>query len=536
MKKTLLFMLILFISTALLDSSMLWAQQKHALVIGNSNYRGISTLRNPANDARDMRDALRSLGFSVDMLLNATSEQMESAVVNLGRRLSASSDSYGFFFYAGHGVQSGGENFLIPVNADTIVNDLTLRHRSLSLQFVLDTLSDAGNELNIVVLDSCRDNPFGWNRSGARGLTVVSRAPPGSIVFYATSGGATAADGTGRNGLFTGQLLEHLRTPGLSINDTFQRTGAAVRRVSDGRQIPAVYDQFFGTAYLGSQPSPAPASASTQVTAGFVRINGGTFTMGSPANEPERDRNEDPQRLVTVSSFYMARNTVTVGEFRRFVDATRYRTDAETRGGGFIWVDSGWVQRADANWRNPQAFVQDENHPVVQISWFDAVRYCNWLSEQEGLSPAYRIRGSGNNRTVTWNRNANGYRLPTEAEWEYAARAGTSTAYNTGSTITSSQANINNTLGRTTQVGSYSPNAWGLNDMHGNVWELCWDWYGNYLSGAQSDPTGPSSGTGRVGRGGCWNNGLNVRSALRIHITPDWRNGHVGFRVVRNVN
>ena len=544
MKKTLLFLLIL------LTGTVLFAQQKYALVIGNSNYRGISTLRNPANDARDMRDALRSLGFEVDMLLNATSEQMERAVTNLGRRLGASSDSYGFFFYAGHGVQSGGENYLIPVNADTIVDELTLRHRSLSLQFILDTFSEAGNELNIVVLDSCRDNPFGWNRSGARGLTVVSRAPPGSIVFYATSGGAAAADGTGRNGLFTGELLEHLRTPGLEIRETFRLTGAAVSRVSGGRQIPAVYDQFFGTAYLSSRPAPSsravqpPAQTTTQVPAGFVHINGGTFMMGSPATEPEREIDEGPQRQVTVSSFYMARNHVTVGEFRRFVDATGYRTDAETGGGGTIFINDRAEQRANVNWRNPHDFVQEENHPVVQINWFDAVRYCNWLSEQEGLSPAYTI----NRTTVRQNRNANGYRLPTEAEWEYAARAGTTTPFSTGNNITTDQANYggyhpyNNNArgiyrGGTVPVGSFAANPWGLFDMHGNVFEWCWDWYGAYPRGAQTNPTGPNSGSYRVIRGGAYYDyGLGVRSAYRANHRPAHQTSYISFRLVRNVN
>jgi len=228
----------------------------------------------------------------------------------------------------------------------------------------------------------------------------------------------------------------------------------------------------------------------------------------------------------------MGKNPVTVGEFRRFINATNYRTDGERSGGGFVWTDK-WEQKADANWRNPY-FTQNDNHPVVLVSWNDAVEYCNWLSRQEGLTPAYTISGTGDNRSVTWNRNANGYRLPTEAEWEYACRAGTTTAYNTGANITTNQANYNNTLGRTTPVGNYPANNWGLHDMHGNVWEWCWDWFGGYAAGAQTDPVGASSGTGRVLRGGSWNSSAgNTRSSLRNNDGPSHRISLNGFRVVR---
>ena len=228
----------------------LGAQQKYALAIGNSNYRGISSLKNPENDARDMKTALSSLGFEVDMLLDGSAEQMETAIINLRKKLSSAQNSYGFFFYAGHGVQSAGENYLLPVNAETIVDEITLRHRAISLQFVLDNLNEAENELNMIVLDACRDNPFAWNRSGTRGFVVVNRIPRGSIIFYATSGGKSAADGTGRNGLFTGHLLNNINTPGMEVIQIFRLTGDAVNQASDGGQIPAIYDQYFRSAYL----------------------------------------------------------------------------------------------------------------------------------------------------------------------------------------------------------------------------------------------------------------------------------------------
>ena len=162
------FLLVLLL-TRFLVSSALWAQQKYALVIGNGNYTGISRLNNPVNDANDMEAALRDLGFNVEKVLDGNLEQMENAVMSLSRRLGASRDSYGFFFYAGHGVQAGGGNYLIPVTAN-ILSETQLRERAVSLQFVLDALGEAGNELNMVVLDACRDNPFSWARGAVAAL------------------------------------------------------------------------------------------------------------------------------------------------------------------------------------------------------------------------------------------------------------------------------------------------------------------------------------------------------------------------------
>ena len=287
-------------------------------------------------------------------------------------------------------------------------------------------------------------------------------------------------------------------------------------------------------------------ASSTQAQENFVRINGGTFTMGSTANEQGRFTNENqqrqgttsslyafdnegPQRNVTVSSFYMGKNLVTVEEYRRFVNASGYITEAERGNGGAVITDGQWGMKDDANWKNPY-MNQEDNHPVLFVSWYDAVWYCNWLSQQEGLTPAYTINGTD----VTWNRNTNGYRLPTEAEWEYACRAGTTTAYSTGDSITTSQANFDGQRQGTTPVGSFEPNPWGLFDMHGNVVEWCWDWYEEYPSEAQTDPIGASFGSGRVIRGGSWHTTpALVRSAFRTSFFPSGGSFSIGFRLAR---
>jgi hypothetical protein len=265
-----------FLFVLLCAPFLLCAQEKYALVIGNAEYTAVSRLRNTVNDAGDMKAVLEGLGFRTELLANASLRQMNEAVDRFSRRLSASPDSYGFFFYSGHGVQSAGENYLIPVNAN-IRREADLQYEALNVQRALDYIQEAGNNLNVIVLDACRDNPFGWARSGTRGLTVTGRQPPQSIIVYATSAGSTASDGTGRNGVFTAHLLNNLKTPGLEISEVFRRTGADVRRASNNRQIPAVYSQFFDTAYLGSQP-PAPAPAAQ------------TAVQPAPADSPAADR------------------------------------------------------------------------------------------------------------------------------------------------------------------------------------------------------------------------------------------------------
>jgi formylglycine-generating enzyme required for sulfatase activity len=465
---------------------------------------------------------------------------MVESITRFKNRLSVSKNSYGFIFYAGHGVQFNGVNYLIPAKAD-IPNANYLGDMSISVQTRLAELNDAGNELNIVVLDACRDFPAAWSRNSNRGLTVVANQPADSIIVFATSAGSTSADGNGRNGLFTGHLLTNLKAPGLEVTEVFRLTGAAVSQASGRKQNPAVYNQFYGTAYLGTrpaantpvQPAPAvqpapvtPAAIPQHITPGeMVRINGGTFIMGSPTGEPGRYADETPHQ-VTVSPFFMGKYEVTQKEYQELMGI------------------------------NPSSFKGD-NLPVEQVSWYDAIEYCNKLSLKEGLNPAYTIdksRKDPNNKNrsdkvkwvVSWNRNANGYRLPSEAEWEYACRAGTTTTFSTGDNITTDLANYdgNNPYNdngkgefrkRTSLVGTFPPNAWDLFDMHGNIYEWCWDWYGNYSSGAQTDPAGASSGKNRVGRGGAWaGEGRLLRSAHRVNSGPHSRCRGVGFRLVRS--
>jgi formylglycine-generating enzyme required for sulfatase activity len=246
----------------------------------------------------------------------------------------------------------------------------------------------------------------------------------------------------------------------------------------------------------------------------FRLIQPGTFMMGSPASEADHCSKEKRQHQVTLTQpFYMGVYPVTVGDFKRFVDKVGYKTEGEQDGkGDYGWTGKEWVQDAKITWRNP-GFTQTDLEPVVCVSWNDAESYCQWLSEVEGKS----------------------YRLPSESEWEYACRAGSSTTYCFGKfefRLGKYAWYLSNSGNRTHPVGQKKPNAWGLYDMHGNVGEWCSDRYGDYPSGAVTDPTGASTGSYRVGRGGGWNVGAAFcRSATRIRSVPSIRISDLGFRL-----
>ncbi|MDO9631563.1 MAG: caspase family protein [Humidesulfovibrio sp.] len=214
--------------------SVAWAEARTALVIGNSSYPS-APLKNPANDAADMAAALGKLGFEVTLLKNATMQQMEEAVRGFGLKLRKG--GAGLFYFAGHGVQVAGENYLVPVNA-VIQSEGDVKYGCLNAGLVLAKMEDAGNGPNVVILDACRNNPFARSfRSTQEGLAKMD-APKGSLVAYATAPDSVAADGTGKNGIYTGQLLRHLRTPGIGIEELFKRVRIGVLGETGEKQVP----------------------------------------------------------------------------------------------------------------------------------------------------------------------------------------------------------------------------------------------------------------------------------------------------------
>jgi len=255
---------------------------------------------------------------------------------------------------------------------------------------------------------------------------------------------------------------------------------------------------------LAPEPEPEPPLLEPLE---MVELSGGTFWMGSPDTDAEAYDDEKPQHEVTVSAFAIGRYPITRGLYREICDTS----------------PESWQRDND-----------DHRLPANDVNWFEAVSFCNALSQQVGLQPCYRIDGTH----VIWDTNADGYRLPTEAEWEYACRAGTTSRWFFGDDPTALDRyawfadNANNQV---RPVGEKASNPWGLYDMSGNVYEWCWDWYDTYRAEAVIDPIGPENGDLRVLRGGsAWFGGpRHLRSADRDWGQPEFRDDDIGFRCVR---
>ncbi|HEX4947266.1 MAG TPA: SUMF1/EgtB/PvdO family nonheme iron enzyme [Blastocatellia bacterium] len=530
------------------------SERRIALIIGNSAY-ALGPLANPVNDARDLAATLRQAQFEVLYGENQNRRQMRDLIRQFGEKLRHSNT--GLFYFAGHGVQVNDTNFLIPIGAE-ITKETEIEDESVSVNFVLAQMEEAQNTLNIVILDACRDNPFARSlRSGKRGLAVTRNAPTGTLIAYATAAGSVARDGEGRNGLFTQELLTNLKTPGLTLEHVFRRTRTSVRNKSSGQQVPYEYTSVEGEDFYFLPPNGAapfvpkpaarvsvigvPLTAMSFVTAqvatngnvmkkqqgqcyGFtedlgngttlemVEIPGGTFLMGSTSSAVQEafedgkryDKfmkykafmGEKPQHQVRINGFAMSRYEVTQAQWRAIMG------------------------------NNPAHNTSDMNLPVEQVNWAEAQEFCRKLSE----------------------RTERHYRLPTEAEWEYAARAGTTTAFAFGKSISVQIANYDGNYPyqraakghfrfKTVLVGSLGvANRWGLFDMHGNVWEWCEDvWHESYEE-APSDGSSWTNGgdpNQRVIRGGAWDlPAFACRAAIREGAKPDSRDLSIGFRVV----
>jgi len=240
-----LLLIVLLISAAVPASS--GAELRTALVIGNSAYRS-GPLKNPANDATDMAAALQKAGFTVTLKKNAKLREMEEAIEGFGNSLKRG--GVGLFYFAGHGVQVNGVNYLLPVGA-RINKESDVKYEAVDANRILDEMAGANNGLNIVMLDACRDNPFARSfRSASRGLAIVSSAPTGTFISYSTGPGQVARDGEGRNSPYTGALLQHMPEPGLSIEQMFKKVRASLGKKTAGGQIPWELSSLQGDFYF----------------------------------------------------------------------------------------------------------------------------------------------------------------------------------------------------------------------------------------------------------------------------------------------
>ena len=502
--------------------------KRWALVVGNDAYTGAHPLRNAVNDARGMAAVLKEANFGVKVVENGTRESLDRGVTEFVSQLRPG--DVALFFYSGHGMQINGENYLIPVDL-AAQDEAQVRYRSVNAGEILERMEAHGAALNVIVLDACRDNPFRGMRSAAGGGLALMSGGDGTLLAYATAPGKTADDDAlGGNGLYSGYLLQALREPGLKLEEVFKRAGDLVKRQSNGAQIPFYTssvsgDFYFFPARVG--PGAAPNGTKTKINPKdgltYVWLDPGTFQMGCSPGDSECRNDEKPRHPVTITrGFWMGQTVVTVAAFQRFAQATGKRMPPGT----------------DADGRKVNAASGDDRQPAVMIAFREAVGYCDWA----------------------------GMRLPTEAEWEYVARAGTTGprygkldeiawyADNSGRTPIDSRAigtgdptNYNKRLfenGNGPQpVGQRLPNPWGLYDMLGNVFQWTADRYGGgYYQVSdregpvpEKDPVGPPDGGQRAVRGGSWfTYPRDVRASARRGTGQAQTFSDLGMRCVGN--
>jgi formylglycine-generating enzyme required for sulfatase activity len=570
------------------------AGSRVALVIGNGAYELAGQLRNPVNDARAIAAALTNLGYSVQLVTDAKKPDMDAALAQFAAAASAADQAVVFF--SGHGVEVRGVNYLLPVDTQN-VSETTIPLKAVPLPTIMD-IADSARQLGLVMVDACRNNPLGSsNAKAVRGLGAVEPAGGKLLVAFATKHGRIAEDGNGPDSPFTTAILQALKVPGLELGLFWRKVHDSVMSATGGSQEPFTYGslsaeqqylnppvstasastpsastpsvspprpydaratelamwqsaQSIGTVeayreYLSRYPkgqfsalaklqiaalnhparvvSPPPAAAARPqelitplrpqdeqppppppVRGGasirdcsecpeLVTIPAGHFLIGSPKNERGRMKDEGPQHPVDVAAFALGKYDVTFDEWDACVLARACSKHPS---------DQGWGRG---------------RRPVINVTWNDAQEYLRWLSRKSGRT----------------------YRLPSEAEWEYAARAGTSTAYYWGGSAVQGNANCDGCGGqftrRTAPVGSFPANPLGLFDMAGNVWQFTQDcWHPSY-AGAPSDGHAWGDCTsGRVVRGGSWaNTPPKLRSASRTGDANIY--GLVGFRVARSL-
>ncbi|MDD2816579.1 MAG: SUMF1/EgtB/PvdO family nonheme iron enzyme [Thiotrichaceae bacterium] len=506
---------------------------RYALVMGNADYRSMASLHNPAADAEDMATVLGNLKFQVTPLINASKREMDETLGNFYEQVKQQNAAHEVIVYfSGHGLQHEGANHLIPIDA-SLKQRADIPYMTVNAQQILDNLHEINSTgVNLLILDACRNVPTQLKslvKGGNEGL--VGMKPSGSLVLYATTPGKTAlGHGEWRNSIYTHYLLEALRDrtkQSLSIFDVQTVVAAAVSKKTQQQQFPwheGTLTQAFcflppcgvpqkdenllsemarlraENALLKSEKERVVTPVTTEVEQvssqpptvnkppkvsrqafepEMVLIPAGTFQMGS--NDGDYNY-ETPVHAWKMNAFYMSKYEVTVGQFKAFVQEMGYTG---------VNIDSYGCDGL----MKPQGFTPADNHPVSCVHWKDAEAYAAWLRKKTGKE----------------------YRLPTEAEWEYAARAGTTTKWyfgNDESRLGEYAWYGANSGNKTHVVGQKKPNNFGLYDMAGNVFEWTCSEYASYEDGKDAKcATGKDS---RLWRGGSWYSVANdCRSAHR---------------------
>ena len=516
--------------------------ERYALLVGVHKYSKTSELRELHYTERDMEElagVLRAGGYMPENLVLMTqtagveNTRFLPIAVNIRKELKAllrdrvKADSV-LVAFAGHGVQFRGSDEVYFCPADARLDD---KATLIPLNEVYQALAECEAQFKLLLSDACRNDPVvAVTRRATVNLESVTRPqllkPPGgvAVLFSCSEGELAFENDTLKHGVFFHFVIQGLRGGADFDHDqqialeelTFyikRRVLDFVRAEYDGvRQMPVLKGEVGGLPVLASldrSKLKLPETITNSIGMRLTLIPAGEFLMGSPDSDKDAAADEKPRHRVRITRpFYLGKYEVTRAEYKAVTG------------------------------QEPSFLKGNPNNPVDSVPWLDAVRFCNQLSEREGLKPFYEISGE----TVLvpgWN--GTGYRLPTEAEWEYACRAGTATRFSFGDDEASLgefswfAGNADNSGGGTHEVGQKRANDFGLHDMQGNVWEWCWDWYAAdyYKESPVDDPRGPSQPPFRVFRGGCWvKSPAHCRPACRQWGAPD-QCFMGGFRVAR---
>jgi uncharacterized caspase-like protein len=227
------------------------SQKRIALIIGNADYQHSTMLKNPTNDSKAMAEELTKLGFAVSHIENGNRIQILKAISNFGDKLSIEKNTTGLFYYAGHGMQVKGKSYIVPVDAN-IEKEVDVLSFCIDLESLMANLEEAGNNMNLIILDACRNNPFGrsFRSTAGNGLGTIATQPKGTFVAFATSPGMVASDGDGLNGLYTQELIKNLKIPKLKLEDVFKLVRLGVTNTSKDQQIPWENSSLIGDFYF----------------------------------------------------------------------------------------------------------------------------------------------------------------------------------------------------------------------------------------------------------------------------------------------
>ncbi len=494
------------------DGAVRAATKRFALIVTNQAYLPeVGRLDNPHVDGQLVGDALRRVGFDVTIVKDAGKAGFRAAVADYITKLAtAGRDAVGFFYYSGHGAAQAkyGDNYLIPVDAK-LTHSAQLAFLAVKLGEVIEALAQTDAKTNFIVIDACRNTPFSAGSKSAHKGFVPERERGGVLIAYATEPGNVAVD----ENYYARALARQITVPGQPAVLMFRAVRRDVLRATNNSQFPWTRDGLVEEFYFaGTDPGRRPLRPAVPRAGDTIRdcddcpelvvVPGGTFKMGARPGEAGAMPNEGPLHSATVAPFAIGRHEVTFAEWDACIAAggcRKHRPD-----------DRGWGRG---------------RRPVINVSWNDAQRYLAWLGKQTGKR----------------------YRLATETEWEYAARAGTTTPFWWGGSISTDQANYDGTYTyngkpglyrrKTVEVSSFKANDFDLFNVHGNVAEWTASCYRKlYRPGFEADQLDDAC-VFRVVRGGSWyDEPAELRAARRQSLKSRARAGHIGFRVARDVD